>query len=37
MLLGVGLTRDERGGDIEEVEHRGLYGQRIRDEGQANR
>ena len=37
MLLGDAGTWDKRGGDIEEVEHRVLDGQRIRDEGPANR
>ena len=31
------MKGDERGGDIEEVEHRVLDGQRIRDKGPANR
>ena len=37
MQLGDAGTWDKRGGDIEEVEHRVLDGQRIRDEGPANR
>ena len=37
MLLGNARTWDERGRDIEEIEHRVLDGKRIRDERAANR
>jgi hypothetical protein len=37
MLLGYARTRDKRGRDFEKNEHRVLDGQRISEEGPANR